>query len=85
MTFYATLDSPSVTGAYRFVLKPGEQTVLDVHVRVFARKNVAKIGFAPMSSMFLYGQNRSPWFDDFRSQVHDSDGLLIRDHDISVI
>ena len=27
--------------------------------------------------MFLYGQNRIPHFDDFRPQVHDSDGLLI--------
>ena len=60
MTFYATLDSPSVTGAYRFVLKPGEQTVLDVHVRVFARKNVAKIGFAPMSSMFSLRAESQP-------------------------
>lgn len=77
ITFYAALDSPSVTGAYQFVLKPGARTVLDVDARLFARKNVDKIGFAPMSSMFLYGQNRSPWFDDFRPQVHDSDGLLI--------
>ena len=34
-----------------------------------------------MSSMFLYGQNRRPWFDDFRAQVHDSDGAMVHTAD----
>ena len=77
MTFHALLDSRSVTGAYRFVLEPGAPTTLDVDARLFARADVAKLGVAPMSSMFLYGRNRLPAFDDFRPQVHDSDGLLL--------
>ena len=76
-TFFALLDSPSVTGAYRFDLEPGAPTTLDVEARLYARETVAKLGVAPLSSMFLYGQNRMPAFDDFRPQVHDSDGLLM--------
>lgn len=77
MTFYALLDSPSVVGAYRFELEPGLNTVLDVDANLYARKDVSKIGIAPLSSMFLYGQNRVPMFDDFRPEIHDSDGLLM--------
>ena len=77
LTFFALLDSPSVTGAYRFDLEPGSRTTLDVDARLYARRDVAKLGVAPLSSMFLYGHNRVPSFDDFRPQVHDSDGLLM--------
>ena len=77
MTFHALLDGPSVAGAYRFVLAPGAPTTLEVDARLFARADVAKLGVAPLSSMFLYGRNRLPAFDDFRPQVHDSDGLLL--------
>ncbi len=78
LTFYALLDSPSVTGAYRFDLEPGAPTALEVDARLYARQDVAKLGVAPMSSMFLYGPDRTPAFDDFRPQVHDSDGLLMQ-------
>ncbi|MCY4599084.1 MAG: glucan biosynthesis protein G [Acidobacteria bacterium] len=77
LTFHALLDSRSVAGAYRFVLEPGAPTTLDVDARLFARADVAKLGVAPLSSMFLYGRNRLRAFDDFRPQVHDSDGLLL--------
>ena len=77
LTVYALLDSPSVTGAYRMDLEPGLNTTLQVDARIFARRDVAKIGVAPMSSMFLYDQNRRPWLDDFRAQVHDSDGVMV--------
>ncbi len=77
LTFYALLDSPSVTGAYRFDLEPGAHTALTIDARLYARQDVGKLGVAPLSSMFLYGQNRMPAFDDFRPQVHDSDGLLM--------
>ncbi len=76
-TVYALLDSPSVSGAYRFALEPGAGTTVGVDARLFARADVAKLGVAPMSSMFLYGPNRLARFDDFRARVHDSDGLLV--------
>jgi glucans biosynthesis protein len=77
-TLYALLDSPRVTGAYRFVLRPGVQTVLDVDVRLFTRRPVAKLGFAPLTSMFFFGEGDAHG-PDYRPEVHDSDGLLIAD------
>ncbi len=76
MTFYALLNSKSVTGAYRFVLRPREHTELEVEARLFARSDVQKLGVAPLTSMYLYGENRVRHFDDYRQEVHDSDGLL---------
>lgn len=75
--FYALLDSPRVTGAYRFVLTPGEDTVMDVKVRLYLRDKVALIGVAPLTSMFLLGEDQHFGGDDYRPEVHDSDGLSI--------
>lgn len=75
LVVYALLDSPSVTGAYRFQATPGAETVIDVDASIFARREVKKIGLAPLTSMFLFnGINRAA-FDDYRHAVHDSDGL----------
>ena len=77
--FYGLLDSPSLTGVYQFELVPEENTtVLEVDAHLFARNDVSKLGIAPMSSMFLYGPNQSSVYDDFRLEVHDSDGLLMQ-------
>ncbi|MBE2242153.1 MAG: glucan biosynthesis protein G [Burkholderiaceae bacterium] len=79
-TFYALLDGPSASGAYRFVLHPGEVTTLDVSARLYSRKAVATLGLAPLTSMFLAGENQ-PAADDYRPEVHDSDGLLVQTGD----
>jgi glucans biosynthesis protein len=78
LVFHALLDSPSVAGAYRFELEPGSATVLRVDARLFARTDAPRIGVAPLSTMFLYGANGDGSFDDYRPEVHDSDGLLMR-------
>lgn len=78
-TVYALLDSPRVTGAYRFVVRPGQQTVMTVHARVFLRKGASAVntlGLAPLTSMFFFGENQ-PRPGDFRPEVHDSDGLML--------
>ena len=77
MVIYALLDSPRMTGAYRFVVRPGEQTVTEVQSRLFARKEIGKLGIAPLTSMFFHGENTLRKYDDFRPEVHDSDGLLL--------
>ena len=76
LVFYALLDSPSVTGAYRFELEPGMRTELSVDAQLFARRDIRALGVAPLSSMFLYGGNQAASYDDFRPEVHDSDGLM---------
>lgn len=78
LTIYALLDSPRAAGAYRFVLKPGVTTELDVDVRLYLRREVGKLGMAPLTSMFFFGAHQRPARDDYRPQVHDSGGLLIR-------
>ncbi|WP_461110248.1 OpgD/OpgG family glucan biosynthesis protein [Salinisphaera aquimarina] len=77
MTVYALLDSPSVSGAYRFEIKPGTATVTHVEVTLFTRKPIAKLGIAPLTSMFSWGENSLRRLDDFRPEAHDSDGMLI--------
>lgn len=74
---YALLDSRSVTGAYRFDITPGRETTVAVQARLFPRRQVAKLGLAPLTSMFYFGENTTRRFDDFRPEVHDSDGLLV--------
>lgn len=76
MTIYALLDSPSVSGAYQFTVEPGSQTLADVKSTLYRRRAVGKLGLAPMSSMFLYGENINVRPDNYRPEVHNSDGLL---------
>jgi glucans biosynthesis protein len=78
LTIYALLDSPRVAGAYRFVLKPGVTTALDIEARLFLRASVDKLGLAPLTSMFFFGANQRSAREDHRPEVHDSDGLSIR-------
>jgi len=78
VTIYALLDSPRAAGAYRFVLRPGVTTVLDVDARLFLRRNVARLGLAPLTSMFFFGANQRSAREDYRPRVHDSDGLSIQ-------
>jgi glucans biosynthesis protein len=78
LVVYALLDSRRAAGAYRFVLRPGVDTVMDVKARLFLRERVGKLALAPLTSMFLFGENQRAPYDDFRPEVHDSDGLSIQ-------
>jgi glucans biosynthesis protein len=77
LRMWALLDSPSVAGAYQFELRPGKDTVLDVKARLFFRGKPDKIGLAPLTSMWMWGDGRDRPTNDSRPKVHDSDGLLI--------
>lgn len=77
ITVYARLESPSVSGAYKFVITPGRESAMQVESWLFAREDVNKLGVAPFTSMFLYGENSSNTPDDYRPEVHDSDGMLL--------
>ncbi len=77
MAIYALLDSPSLSGAYQFVVRPGAPTRVEVDERLFRRKDVEKLGIAPLTSMFFFGENGVRYFDNFRPEVHDSDGLQL--------
>jgi glucans biosynthesis protein len=72
----ALVDSPSVAGACRFIFNVADQTSTEVEVSFFPRGK-RKFGIAPLTSMFLVGENRTRYVPDFRPEVHDSDGLLV--------
>nr|WP_155197602.1 glucan biosynthesis protein [Roseibium hamelinense] len=77
LTVFAELESKSVTGAYKFIVKPGANTVMDVDARIFIRSTISRLGIAPLTSMFLFGENDRVGFDDYRPEVHDNDGMLV--------
>jgi glucans biosynthesis protein len=74
---HALLDSQSVAGAYRFSIRPGASTVMDVEAVIFPRVELTSVGLAPGTSMFFFGPNARDEVDDYRPEVHDSDGLLM--------
>ncbi len=79
LTIHALLDSPRATAAATFVVTPGDSTVVQTRLRVWARAGaapIAMLGVAPLTSMYLHGENQ-PQAVDFRPEVHDSDGLAI--------
>jgi len=77
LVIYGLLDSVRVAGAYRFVLRPGAETSVDVKTRLYFRDNIGKLGIAPLTSMFAFGENQRAPREDFRPEAHDSDGLSI--------
>lgn len=90
LVLYAILDSVSCAGAYKFIIIPGDTTVANVEAVLYFRataqvwpvdvnrKPIATVGFAPLTSMFWFGKSSERKFDDYRPEVHDSDGLLMR-------
>jgi glucans biosynthesis protein len=66
-----------VTGAYRFEIAPGEPLTMNVDAAIFPRKSSQSWGIAPLTSMFLCGENDRRVSADFRPEIHDSDGLSL--------
>jgi glucans biosynthesis protein len=77
MVIYALLESDSATGAYRFTVQPGAVTLMDVELTIFPRAQMRLVGIAPLTSMFLFDETNRGHLDDYRPEVHDSDGLMI--------
>ena len=78
LKMYAILDSVSCVGAYRFVIIPGDTTVMEVEAVLYFRdgdkvravnadrKPIKTIGMAPLTSMFWFGKASEKRFDDYR-------------------
>ena len=89
LRLYAILDSVSCAGAYEFFISPGDTTTASIKAVLYFRetntvravdknrKPVKTIGLAPLTSMFWFGKDTERKFDDYRTEVHDSDGLLV--------
>jgi glucans biosynthesis protein len=77
IVIYALLESKSTTGAYKITAQPGVETLTDVEFTLFPRAELRVLGIAPMTSMFLFDEINRGQLDDYRPEVHDSDGLQI--------
>jgi glucans biosynthesis protein len=75
----ALLEGRSITGAYRMAMAntPGKGQVMAVESRLFPRVAIARLGIAPLTSMFWYSESNRLQSTDWRPEVHDSDGLMI--------
>jgi periplasmic glucans biosynthesis protein len=74
---YALLDSPSITGAYRFDCVKPDGPVMDITCSLYPRKAIERLGIAPLTSMYWYSETNRKQAVDWRPEIHDSDGLAI--------
>jgi periplasmic glucans biosynthesis protein len=77
IVIHALLDSKSAAGSFRLTIRPGATTIFDVEMALFPRVDLPHGGLAPLTSMFFFGPNDPAGVEDFRPQVHDSDGLMM--------
>ncbi|HEV7960583.1 MAG TPA: glucan biosynthesis protein [Rhizomicrobium sp.] len=81
VTIYALLEGQSVTGAYKFDclknMAQGGAVVMNVHCDLFFRADITRLGIAPLTSMYWYGENERNKAADWRPEIHDSDGLAV--------
>lgn len=74
---YALLDGPSLTGVFKFRAEPGRFTIMDVEATLFPRRRLTHVGIAPLTSMYFFGSADATRMDDYRPNVHSSEGLQI--------
>lgn len=75
LTLYALMDSPSICGALRFQIAPGGTLTMDIDSALYPRKPIERLGVAPLTSMFFSGENEHRIANDWRPEIHDSDGI----------
>ncbi len=76
-TVFALLDGPSVTGAVRMDCSKAGRVQQDIAARFFVRNDIKRMGVAPLTSMFWYGEHNRHQAADWRPEIHDSDGLAL--------
>ena len=79
ISIYALLDGPSITGAYKFDARKNENksVVMNCHCELFFRADISRLGVAPLTSMYWYGENERRKAADWRPEIHDNDGLAL--------
>lgn len=78
VTVYGLLEGPSIVGAVRFVMKRERAVLMDVSQALFLRRDVKRLGLAPLTSMYWFSEKSKAGDDpDWRPEVHDSDGLAL--------
>lgn len=59
---HALMDSPSVTGAFRFEIEPGSPLRMDVSATLFPRVELDHVGLGALTSMFQYDETNRDRF-----------------------
>nr|WP_051402329.1 glucan biosynthesis protein D [Lutibaculum baratangense] len=78
LVIHALMDSESVAGAYRIESEKREDGIVqEVEAALYMREAVERLGIAPLTSMYWYGENSRHLASDWRPEIHDSDGLEI--------
>lgn len=83
LVIYGLLEGPSLTGAYRMTAdrltdaRDIHRIDMTIEAHLYARKDIERLGVAPFSSMFWYGEASRKQSADWRPEIHDSDGLAI--------
>jgi len=75
---HSHLVGNSIEGYYKFTLYPGEVSKAEVTFESIIKRDIEKIGIAPLTSMFWYGESSTSLNPPY-PESHDSDGLLIQD------
>ncbi len=76
LVLHALIDSESVTGAFRFTIRPVEATIIDAECTLFARVAVDNFGLATMSATHLSGAiDDHSRCDDLRPNVSEVTGV----------
>jgi glucans biosynthesis protein len=77
LTVQALLDSTSVTGAFRFTIRPADTTIIDTEMTLIARTATDRLGLGAMAASYLFSplDHRRP--DDVRAAAYESTGLQI--------
>ena len=77
LSVYALLEGPSLTGAYRFRCRRDGAVVMDTDAYLYPRGAIARLGIAPLTSMYWFSETERHRATDWRPEVHDSDGLAM--------
>jgi glucans biosynthesis protein len=78
ITLHALIESESATAAVRMTLRPGDVTLNDVEMTLFARTALDNVGFGGMTGSYLFAPQRRRILDDVRPAAHEIGGLQMR-------
>ena len=78
LVIHALLDSDSVTGAYRFTIRPGEAIIIDTELTLAPRVSVENVGIGTMNGTSISSplERRRP--DDVRPIIAEFNGLQMQ-------
>ncbi len=73
----ALLQGASLSGAYRFTMTRGKGVTMAIEHTLNLRQDIARLGIAPLTTMYWFSETKKETAIDWRPEVHDSDGLAL--------